>query len=162
MSSAAGRLIGIARRSKRRAPMEDCAGGLIAVAWGLEGDFKGAKYPRRQITVLACEAWEEAVLEIDHATLPWTARRANLLVAGVRLPRAVGGVVRIGPARLEVTGQTYPCPRMDEACPGLLRALAKDWRGGVTTRVIQGGAIRPGDSVEVLVDPPEITPRLPA
>lgn len=75
----------------------------------------------------------------------------------MRLPRAVGGVVRIGSVRLEVTGQTYPCLRMDEACPGLLRALAKDSRGGITTRVIQDGAIGLGASV----DPPEITPRLP-
>lgn len=140
--------------------MEECAEGLVTVARGLEGDFKGAKYRQRQITVLACEAWEAALSEIDHATLSWTARRANLPVAGVRLPRAVGGVVRIGPVHREVTGQTYPCLRMDEACPGLLRALAKDWRGGVTTRVIQGGAIRPGDSVEVLVEPLDITPRL--
>ena len=48
------------------------------------------------------------------------------LVAGVRLPRAVGGFLRIGPVRLEVTGETYPCQRMNEACAGLLSTLAKD------------------------------------
>lgn len=133
--------------------MQERAGGRITVAAGLEGDFKGAKYPRRQITLLAREAWQ--------AALPWTVRRANLLIEGVRLPRAAGGIVRIGQVRLEVTGQTYPCQRMNEACAGLLSALAKDWRGGVTARVIEGGFVAHGDCVEVLVDPPEIKPRLP-
>ena len=73
----------------------------------------------------------------------------------------MGGVLRIGPLHLEVTGQTYPCQRMNEACAGLLSALAKDWRGGVTARVIEGGDIAMGDTVEVLVDPPEIRRRLP-
>jgi len=161
MTTAGGRLVGIAGRIGRRAPMQESAGGRITVAAGLEGDFKGAKYPRRQITLLAREAWQAALNEIGHAALPWTVRRANLLIEGVRLPRAAGGIVRIGPVRLEVTGQTYPCQRMNEACAGLLSALAKDWRGGVTARVIEGGFVAHGDCVEVLVDPPEIKPRLP-
>jgi MOSC domain-containing protein YiiM len=160
-SAAAGRLVGIARRAGRRAAMQEIAEGQITIAGGLEGDFKGIKYPRRQITILAVDAWEAALQEIGHATLPWTVRRANLLVAGVRLPRAVGGVLRIGQVRLEVTGQTFPCLRMNEAHAGLLSALAKDWRGGVTARVLAGGVVALGDAVEVLVDPPEIRPRLP-
>ena len=71
--------------------------------------------------------------------LPWTTRRANLLVAGVRLPRASGGILQIGSVRLEVTAQTYPCARMEDARPGLLKALAREWRGGVTCRVVEGG-----------------------
>lgn len=141
--------------------MHEVAEGLISVAAGLEGDFKGAKYPRRQITVLAQDAWEAVMEAVGHATLPWTVRRANILVAGVRLPRAIGGILRIGDAVLEVTGQTYPCGRMEEACPGLLSALARDWRGGVTARVLEGGAIKLGDAVEVLVNPPETSVRLP-
>ena len=88
-------------------------------------------------------------------------RRANLLVEGVELPRAKGGAHRVGPVRLEVTGQTYPCIRMEEARAGLLKALARDWRGGVTCRVLSGGPIALGDAVEVLVRPREVVPRLP-
>lgn len=161
MTTAGGRLVGIAGRTRRRAPMQERAEGRITVAAGLEGDFKGAKYPRRQITVLACEGWEAALNAIGHPALPWTVRRANLLTEGVRLPRAAGGILRIGQVLLEVTGQTYPCQRMEEACGGLLSALAKDWRGGITARVIEGGLVEEGDLVEVLVDPPEIRPRLP-
>jgi MOSC domain-containing protein YiiM len=156
-----GQLAGIARRDARLALMQTCTEGLITVEAGLEGDFKGAKYPRRQITVLALEDWEAALADIGNETLPWTARRANLLVAGVRLPRAVGGILKVGDVVLEVTGQTYPCNRMEEAASGLLSALAKAWRGGVTARVLEGGRVALGDGVVVLVDPPEIRPRLP-
>jgi len=161
MTAIVGRLTGIARRAKHRAPMEECVDGSIISAAGLEGDFKGAKYRRRQITILEREAWEAAIAELD-CTLAWTTRRANLLIEGIRLPRSKGAIVRIGPVQLEVTDQTYPCRRMDEACRGLLSALAKDWRGGVTTRVLQGGEISIGDPVEVLFSPPEQIPlRLP-
>ena len=63
--------------------------------------------------------------------------------------------------RLEVTGQTCACARMEEARAGLLKALAREWRGGVTCRVLVGGAVRIGDAVEVLLRPPEVLPRLP-
>jgi len=156
-----GRLVAIARRQQRRAPMQEIAEGLVSVEAGLAGDCKGARFPLRQVTVLAREAWEAAAAEAGDAGLPWTARRANLLVEGVELPSGKGGVLRIGPVRLEATGQTYPCLRMEEARAGLLRALAKDWRGGVTCRVLAGGSIGLDEAVEVLVPAREVLPRLP-
>jgi MOSC domain-containing protein YiiM len=156
-----GRLIGIARRDKRRAPMQEVGDGFITPAGGLVGDFKGAKYPRRQITVLAREAWEAALIEISQPSLSWTTRRANLLVEGAELPRAAGSILRIGAVRLEVTAQTFPCARMEEAWAGLWSALAKDWQGGVTCRVLEGGPIGLGDEVEVLAQRPLVVRRLP-
>jgi len=157
-----GRLIGIAVRPAYRAPMQTLERAHIAVGGGVEGDYKGAKHPRRGVTVLAREAWEAALADLDgNDDLPWTTRRANLLVAGVDLPRAVGGVVRIGAAMLEVTYPTTPCTRMDEARDGLLRALYPDWRGGITCRVVEGAEVALGDAVEVLVSPPERKRRLP-
>ncbi len=93
--------------------------------------------------------------------LAWTVRRANLLVEGLRLPRARGAVISVGQVRLEVTAQTYPCRRMEAAHTGLLKALAPEWRGGVTCRVLDGGAIRLGDAMQVLECPPERSIRLP-
>ncbi|MEM9472517.1 MAG: MOSC domain-containing protein [Pseudomonadota bacterium] len=157
----AGRLIGIARRPARLVPMQEVSSAKITVAAGLEGDHKGIKFPDRQITVLALEAWREAAREAGGPALAWTARRANLLVQGVHLPRAAGGVVRVGQVQLEVTNQTVPCRRMDDALEGLRKALHPDWRGGVTCRVLEGGMVALGDPVEVLVSPPQRVIRLP-
>lgn len=161
----AGRLIGIARRSGRRAPMEEMAAGVITGEAGLEGDSRGAKFPNRQITVLAREDWDAALLDVSDLMgspdLPWTVRRANLYVEGVRLPRAKGGVLQIGQVVLLITGQTNPCHRMEEAHKGLLSALHPEWRGGVTCRVQTGGAIALGDAIEILHAPREHVMRLP-
>jgi MOSC domain-containing protein YiiM len=161
-----GRLVGIASRPARRAPMQERTQGTISMTAGLEGDHKGTKFPRRAIAVLSREAWEEALAALATAAgkpveIPWTARRANLLVEGVRLPRALGGIVRIGPVRLEITYPTQPCRRMEEVHPGLLAALHPDWRGGITCRVLDGGEIRCGDAVVVEHAPPEKRVRLP-
>ena len=141
--------------------MQEIQAGEVTVTAGLEGDHKGIKFPNRQITVLAIEAWRDAARDAGVPDLSWTVRRANLLVEAVRLPRAAGGVLRIADVVLEVTSQTVPCKRMDDALPGLRKALHPDWRGGVTCRVLEGGRLILGDRVEVLVSPPERVIRLP-
>ncbi|MGI9479101.1 MAG: MOSC domain-containing protein [Hyphomicrobiaceae bacterium] len=157
-----GRLIGIARRAARRAPMEAVEQVPISLEAGLEGDHKGAKFPLRQVTVLSIESWRAALDDLPgKPDLPWTARRANLLVEAVRLPRAKGGLIAIGDVELEVTNQTVPCGRMNEAYDGLLKALHPDWRGGVTCRVVRAGTVQVGDSVEILFAPPEHRVTLP-
>jgi len=139
----------------------------ISIDSGLEGDCKGLRFPTRQITILAREDWDEALADLPQASfafgaaLPWTARRANLLVEAVDLPHARRARLRVGEVELEVTGQTYPCRRMEEAAPGLLKALAANWRGGLTCRVIAGGRIRIGDHVAILTRPTEHAPKLP-
>jgi MOSC domain-containing protein YiiM len=146
--------------------MEEIEAGAISVDRGLDGDHKGPKFPKRRITVLALEDWAAALGDLScedggPVALPWTMRRANLLVEGVRLPRARGGILQIGPVKLEVTYPTVPCRRMDEAFGGLMKALHPAWRGGVTCAVLEGGDVAIGDAVDVLVSPPEIVPRLP-
>lgn len=155
-----GTLLAIVRRGAPRADMEAVEPGRITTGAGLDGDHKGAKFPRRGITILALEDWHAALEELTDLAgpvpLPWTVRRANLLVEGIRLPRARGAVLTIGAARLEVTAQTYPWRRMEQAHRGLMKALAPDWRGGVTCRVVEGGIVRLGDAVTIVSSPREI------
>lgn len=162
---APGRLIGIARRPAHRAPMQTVETALIEADGGVEGDHKGKKFPRRGVTILAREAWEAALADLAKTgnadDLPWTARRANLLIEGMELPRALGGIIAVGPAVLEITYPTTPCKRMDEARQGLMGALYPDWRGGVTCRVLEGGRVALGDPVTVLAAPPERKIHLP-
>lgn len=142
-----GRLVGIARRDMKRADMQLLQEAEISEASGVADDFRG-KPGLRQVTVISAEVWRQVCAELG-TTIPWTTRRANLLVEGLLLPQAPRGEIRIGEVRLQVTGETDPCSRMEEQCAGLKNALQPDWRGGVCCRVLQGGVVAVGDSVEL-------------
>jgi MOSC domain-containing protein YiiM len=100
----------------------------------------------RAVTLLARESWQEACRELGVA-LPWTLRRANLLVEGVDLAASVGRRLRVGAALLEVNEDNPPCRVMDALHTGLREALAPGTRAGVACRVIEAGEIRVGDAV---------------
>jgi len=68
----------------------------------------------------------------------------------VQLMGRIGQQVRIGGVVLEITEETKPCSRMDEAHDGLRQALVPEWRGGVTCRVISGGPLTIGDPVTLI------------
>jgi len=140
-----GRLIGIARASEKRAPLEQSPQAEVSVAFGIAGDARGTK-SGRQVTVLFREGWDDACAELG-VILPWVARRANLLVEGIERPRRTGDILRIGELRLRVTEETKPCNLMELAHHGLKSALEPDWRGGVCCDVEAGGTIRVGDPV---------------
>jgi len=141
------RIIGIARKLKKRAPMETLGSVLVTLEKGVEGDFRG-KPGKRQITVLSQSAWDLACSEIG-VELDWTNRRANILVDDINLKNSDGKLLEIGEVELLVTQETDPCERMEEVHTGLFATLAKDWRGGVCCRVIKPGEIRLGDKVKL-------------
>ncbi|PEQ11873.1 MOSC domain-containing protein [Novosphingobium sp. PC22D] len=152
-----GTLAGIARRPRPRGPVEELRNASVTEAEGVHGNFRGAIVPgkkgRRQVSLLEAESWAAALAELGlHADemLPWSARRADLLVQGLRLPREAGPIIAIGPSlRIEVTMECDPCNRMDELRQGLRTALVPDWRGGVLGRVLTAGEISVGDEVRI-------------
>jgi len=118
----------------------------VSVTDGILGDFRGPQRGR-QVTILSESAWQQACTELD-AELPWTTRRANLLVDDIEFDASyVGHSVRIGKVELLVTEETNPCSRMDEQHPGLTAALTANWRGGICCDVVQPGDIKIGDQV---------------
>jgi MOSC domain-containing protein YiiM len=140
-----GKLAGIARREEKRAPMQTLERAEISTDTGVARDFRG-KPGARQVTVISARAWRDACNELQQ-DIPWTTRRANLLVDDFDLPRTIGAVLAVGPVRLRITGEVDPCSRMEEQCPGLRAALQPDWRGGVSCTVLQGGTVTIGDAV---------------
>ncbi len=142
------RLLGIAIKPHGVETMRLLPGAELGVAFGVKGDSRGKPGPR-QVTLMSLADWRAACAELGDEQLPWVSRRANLLVDALPLTETVGRHIRLGEALLEVTGETDPCSRMEGLRSGLFNALARDWRGGVTCRVVTGGPLVLGMRVEL-------------
>ena len=128
--------------------MQTCDQANISLTKGVEQDFRGSA-KNRQVTILSTVDWLQVCKEID-ADLPWTIRRANLLVDKLTFSQAdVGKTLYIGDIELEITRETDPCSRMDDQHQGLKSALMSEWRGGVCCKVTKAGSLKVGDSVEL-------------
>lgn len=143
-----GRLTGIARREKKRAPMETLEHAEVSEQTGVASDFRG-KPGKRPVTVISARAWREVCADLGQE-IPWTTRRSNLLVDDIDLPQSEGAIIEIGEVRLQVTMEVDPCFRMDEQVDGLTEALKPDWRGGVGCIVLQRGSVSIGDAVKIV------------
>jgi MOSC domain-containing protein YiiM len=145
MSERRGRVESIWIKRFRRGPMDSARDATLVAGRGIVGNAnQGGK---RQVTIIAREAWDSATAELGEPIPPAT-RRANLLVSGVELANTRGRVLRIGECRLRIYGETKPCWQMEEAHAGLQSALRPDWRGGAFAEVIDDGRIAVGDAVE--------------
>ena len=139
-------LLNIAVRPARGAPMQEVSEAQLHCQQGIIGDHR-SRPGRRQISVLTAQAWINACQQINQ-TLPWTVRRANLLVDLSNFSaQDVGRVLCIGKAEIEVCVETEPCYKMDQAFEGLRAALQPDWRGGICGKIIRSGVIRINDPV---------------
>lgn len=145
-----GRLVGIARRAAKRAEMETVDSAEISEESGVAKDFRG-KPGKRQVTLVSASAWATVCDELGRE-LPWTTRRANLLIDDIDLPQRTGDVIEVGGVRLLVTMEVDPCSRMEEQAEGLREAMTPEWRGGVACTVLKGGTVRLGDDVAVLAE----------
>ena len=127
-----------------RGEMDRVATATLVTGRGIVGNADQGR--RRQVTIIEQEAWDEMMRDLN-AAVPPKARRANLLVSGVPLAQSRNRILRVGPCRLRIGGETRPCERMDEALPGLRARMAVDWGGGVFAQVLEGGEISVGDAV---------------
>ncbi len=143
-----GRLQAIFVKRMKRGPMDPAERAALVAGRGIVGNANQGG--RRQVTILEEELWTAATAELG-STLDPAARRANLLVRGLPLANTRGRVLAIGACRFRILGETRPCERMDEALPGLRRALDPDWRGGAFAEVLSDGEIAVGDEVAWLV-----------
>ena|SRR5688572_16646563 len=144
-----GRIEELWSKRAHRGPMDSVREATLVPGQGMQGSVGRSR--RRQVTLLAREAWETATSAIGRDPGP-VSRRANILVSGIDLAHTRGRVLVVGPCRLAIGGEVTPCERMDEAAPGLRAALQPDWRGGVFAQVLDGGVVRVGDPVTWEVD----------
>jgi len=132
-----------------RGPMDSVQEATLVAGQGMQGSVGRSR--RRQVTILAREAWASATEQAGLDPGP-ASRRANILVSGIELAHTRGRVLLVGSCRISIGGELTPCERMDEAAPGLRRALETDWRGGVFGQVLDGGTVRVGDRVDWEMD----------
>ncbi len=113
---------------------------------GIEGDHTYGRM--RHVTLIFADDWNAATADLGREVDP-AGRRANVLLSGGGGLALLGTTVTLGDVRLEIKGETRPCPTMDKAAEGLMDALKPDGRGGVWGRVLAGGVVRPGDVLRV-------------
>ena len=113
-----GKLEAIWLKRMRRGPMDPVERAMLKANQGLVGNAnQGGK---RQVTLIEREIWERLMAQMG-ADLDPSARRANLLLSGIRLAHTHNRILRIGNCRIQIWGETKPCEVMEAAWPGLKR-----------------------------------------
>lgn len=117
--------------------------------YGLEGDWRSRKGRSRQMTLIEMEALERVASQLGLPDVAPGASRRQVVVRDVRLDETIGKRLQIGPAIVRVEQSCDPCSRM-EVTIGPRAREHLGGHGGVCARVIEGGTIRPGDSVTIV------------
>jgi MOSC domain-containing protein YiiM len=109
---------------------------------GFEGCAHGRPGRKRQVLLVDRETLE--AMDLQPGII-----RENITTDGLNVNSLqMGQQLRVGEARLEVSAVCTPCDLMEAIRPGLRREL---WgRRGMLCRVLEGGVIRRGDTIEKL------------
>ncbi|UEG52246.1 MOSC domain-containing protein [Mucilaginibacter daejeonensis] len=136
-----GKVTWIGVRPKRKAPLLSVDNVEAITLKGLQGDhFSGSATSKRQVTLIQQEHIDlvSSVMQLNTLT-PGMLRR-NIAVKGINLLALKDRKFWVGDVLLEYTGECHPCSRMEEIMgPGGYNAMRG--HGGITARILKGGAI---------------------
>ena len=142
----AGSVEWIGVRPARDTPMQVLSRVEAIADRGLAGDRTGEKSRagnKRQVTLLQAEHLDAIARLLRQDALDPALLRRNIVVAGINLLALKGQRFRLGNALLEMSGECHPCSKM-EAQLGRGGYNAMRGHGGITARVLEGGAIAVG------------------
>jgi len=136
------RVLKLFRAPNRGLPMEE----LPEVAAIQEVGFQGCshKSPGAQRQVLLVDRESLDALDLGPGMIRENITTEGLNVNGLR----PGEFLRVGEAQLQVTMVCTPCGQMEDLRPGLRKEIRG--RRGMLCRIVKGGTIRQGDSIEKL------------
>lgn len=147
-----GRVEAIIVRGMPRDPARRIEQTTALAGIGLADDRLGkrgeAELSTRQVTLIQQEHLPLIATFARSGPIDPVDLRRNLVVSGINLLTLKNAKVRIGEALIEIVGPCAPCSRMEEVIgPGGYAAMRG--HGGMTARILEGGAIRVGDAVSV-------------
>lgn len=114
----------------------------VIVGRGLRGNRGGRPGGKRQVLVMPIELIEKFDLSIGQVKEQITTRGLDAMAL------RTGDRLHIGDVVLEATGECEPCEQIEAIRPGLRAAM--DHQRGMLFRVLEGGIIRVGDTIEVV------------
>ena len=130
------------RSPKKHVPMEELTEVRAVADAGFEGCAHARSGQKRQVLLVDRETLE--AMDLRPGIIRENITTDGLNVNGLQM----GQLLRVGEARLEVSAVCTPCDQMEAIRPGLRKEL---WaRRGMLCRVLEGGVIRRGDSIEKL------------
>ncbi len=134
-------------RPNHRAPLDVLEDIDLITNQGLSGDhLKGSS---RQVTLMQFEYLDVIAKLLGKNEITAEKLRRNLLVSGININNLRKSRFSIGNTILEGTDYCHPCSRMEENL-GEGGYNAVRGHGGITAHILQGGAIRIGNSVKFL------------
>lgn len=128
------------RAPKRGFPMEELAEVAAIQEFGFAGCAHKSPDGKRQVLLVDRETLD--ALELGPGMIRENITTEGLNVNGLR----PGESLRVGQALLEVTMACTPCGQMEDLRPGLRKEIRG--RRGMLCRIVKGGTIRQGDSIE--------------
>jgi MOSC domain-containing protein YiiM len=146
----AGTVEWIGIRAERRAPVASVTQVEAIAGYGLAGDHYASKSNgKRQVTLIQAEHLEAVAKILGRSEVRADGVRRNLLVSGVNVYALRDRKFRIGAILLEGSGPCDPCSRMEEVL-GIGGYNAMRGHGGITARILEGGVLRVGESLQPL------------
>jgi MOSC domain-containing protein YiiM len=144
-------IVTIHRVSVKHAAPEALTEATLLTDFGMEGDARSRKGRGRQVTLIEEEALAFVAQTLKLGAVPFGASRRQIMVRGIRLNETVGKNLRIGEVLIHVDALCDPCKKMESAiAPGAWWAMTD--RGGICGRVLQGGRITVGDSIQIAAE----------
>jgi MOSC domain-containing protein YiiM len=161
-----GSVVAVCKKAEPGIPKLEVEAIKLVENLGIEGDYHAGEFVRHRYLAKKdpTRPNNRQVLIIDKTILSYLADQGielqpgwigeNIIVDGISvMTLPLGTQLEIGESVLEISEVRNPCYQLDEMHPGVLKAVETSGPGpdhrnaGMLARVIQGGWVRPGDSV---------------